>query len=100
MTCILTKRTSHRTALQIGDVCFYFLLPIGQVSQTVEPMSKAPVMHLRGLMSRSPSPTDTISRVNSAAPSRSASRSHSPDNGGHNLSAFSVIDKVSNGCLS
>lgn len=50
-----------KTYIQVGDVFFFFLLPIGQVSQSVQPMSKAPSLRLDPFYSRSPSPTETLS---------------------------------------
>eukprot|EP00730_Choanoeca_flexa_P006791 TRINITY_DN12225_c5_g2_i1.p1 TRINITY_DN12225_c5_g2~~TRINITY_DN12225_c5_g2_i1.p1 ORF type:complete len:446 (+),score=30.81 TRINITY_DN12225_c5_g2_i1:158-1495(+) len=87
-----------KTAIQIGEVCFYFLLPIGNVSQSVKPVAKAPALQLGQLYSRSPSPTDTLTRPNSSIPTRVHSsynsRSASPIQGGADDFAAQLTERL------
>lgn len=67
-----------RSAIQVGDVCFFFLLPVGAVSSTVHPVLQAPALNLKPLYSRSPSPSETVSHSNSQEGSSSQGSSDSP----------------------
>eukprot|EP01137_Pigoraptor_chileana_P002260 Opistho-2@40847 len=72
---------SSRTVMHIGDVCVYFLLPVGVVTQSVRPVRRKPRIALPeelaavvhdGDASAPASPTGTLSPASSAPNSPSA----------------------------
>lgn len=58
-------RLNNWSRVQIANIGFWFILPQGDVTANTQPLTLAAQLHLRHLMSRSPSPSPTITQPNS-----------------------------------
>lgn len=80
-----------RTAIQIGDVFFYFLLPVGNISHSVRPAATAPQLTVNP---RTPSPDEAKSAHASEVPGSSDDESpaSSPSAGGEHVGGSALYD--------